>query len=145
MNKLPLSFYQRDNVVALSRELLGKYLFTCVEPDHIITGGMIIETDKKDIPHAILIRAIQPEIGIELMLKRRHPTTFKTNLANGPGTLCQALGITRKHNDINLNEDRIWIEDHNVQIPPENIHVSTRIGIDYAEEDATKPWRFFLS
>lgn len=192
MNKIPLSYYQQDDVVFLSRSLIGKYLFTCLEPDNIITGGMITETEayrgaedkachaynnrrtkrtetmfseggtayvylcygmhhlfnivtnKKEIPHAILIRAIQPEVGVDLMLRRRNKAKLTPTLTNGPGALCQALGINRELDGIGLDGSKIWLEDRGVIIPNERIQISSRIGIDYAEEYASNPWRFFL-
>ncbi|MBA3958512.1 MAG: DNA-3-methyladenine glycosylase [Parachlamydiaceae bacterium] len=101
-----------------------------------------IVTNGEDFPHAILIRAIQPKIGIEEMLKRRHKTEVSSGLASGPGTLTQALGITTAHNELPLTGPTIWLEDRNVKI--ENIKTGPRIGVEYAQEDALLPWRFFL-
>jgi DNA-3-methyladenine glycosylase len=191
--KIPLSFYQQDDVVALSRSLIGKYLFTRLEPDNVITGGMIIETEayrgaedkachaynnrrtkrtetmfaeggiayvylcygmhnlfnivtnKRDIPHAILIRAIRPEEGIDLMLRRRKKEKSIPTLTSGPGSLCQALGISRTHDGVSLKGNSIWLEDRGFDVLPEQIQASPRIGVDYAAEDALKPWRFFLT
>jgi DNA-3-methyladenine glycosylase len=190
--KLPLSFYQQDDVIALSQSLIGKYLFTRLGEDKTLTGGMIIETEaylgaedkashaygnrrtkrtetmfseggvayiylcyglhnlfnivvgKKDIPHAILIRAITPEIGIDTMLRRRRKPRGFPGLTNGPGSLCQALGIAKEHDGLLLTGNHIWLEDHGIIIPAENIEASPRIGIDYAEEHALNPWRFKL-
>ena len=193
MTKIPLSYYQQEDVVALSKALIGTYLFTCLGPENVITGGMIIETEayqgpedkashaynnqrtkrtetmfseggvayvyqcygmhylfnivtnKKDIPHAILIRAIRPETGIDVMLRRRNKEKFLPTLTSGPGSLCQALGINKSHDGVALDSNSIWLEDQGVIIPAEHIQESPRIGIDYAEEDALKPWRFLLT
>ncbi len=193
MNKIPLSYFQQDDVVALSKSLIGKYLLTCMEPDNVITGGMIIETEayhgaedkashayrgrrtkrtetmfaaggtayvylcyglhhlfnivtnKKDIPHGILIRAIKPEIGIDVMLRRRNKQKMTPTLTKGPGAVCQALGITKANNGLILNSSKIWLEDRNVDINPNNITALPRVGVNYAEEDALKPWRFLLN
>ncbi len=187
--KLDNKFYVRDNVFDISRELLGKYLFTKVGNDEI-TGGMIVETEayagvidkashaygerrtdrtkimyhhggvayvylcygihsmfnvitnKEGIPHAILIRAIQPTRGIETILKRRNMNNLQRNTAGGPGMLTCALGITLNHDGLNLSGDTIWIEDLGETISNQKIIASPRIGVDYAEDFASKPWRF---
>jgi len=66
-------------------------------------------------------------------------------LTSGPGSVCQALGMTRKQTGISLTSDAIWLEDRGVLIPDDQIQVTPRIGVDYAKEDAFKPWRFVLS
>lgn len=101
-----------------------------------------VVTNNVDIPHAVLIRAIRPEIGIETLLKRRSKQKLDNTLTSGPGTLTQALGIDRQHNGFDLTQPPLWIEDYEVTIPIENILASPRVGIDYAEEDALLPWRF---
>jgi len=95
-----------------------------------------------DIPHAILVRAVEPVEGIELMRKRRHQHPDH-NLTNGPGKLCIALGIDRALNNADLLGDRVWIEEH-MHISPRRIARGPRIGIDYAEGWTDKPWRFWL-
>jgi DNA-3-methyladenine glycosylase len=95
-----------------------------------------------DVPHAILVRALQPVEGIELMRKRRqqHPDH---NLTNGPGKLCIALGIDRALDNADLLGDRVWLEDYET-VSPRRIAKGPRIGIDYAEEWIDKPWRFWI-
>ena len=188
MNQLPLSFYLRDDVVQIARDLLGKRV--CTHIDGITTGGLIIETEsyrgaedrashaygnrrtartevmfqtggvayvyicygihhllnvvtnRKDIPHAVLIRALLPTHGAQEMIKRRKG---KKPLANGPGTLTEALGITKEWNGRCLNSSSIWIEESDILISEDQIISSKRIGVDYAGEDALLPWRFCLS
>jgi DNA-3-methyladenine glycosylase len=101
-----------------------------------------IVTNEEDIAHAILIRAIEPLLGIETMLKRRHKNKVDKTLAGGPGTLTQALGINLKHNGVSLIENTIWIEDHGIVVPDKEVVVGPRVGVDYAGEDALLPWRF---
>lgn len=103
-----------------------------------------VVTNSAGIPHAILIRAIKPEVGIETMLKRRGKVKVDKTLTNGPGTLSQALGIDRRFNGLRLDRPPIWIEDRGVIVPKENILVGPRKGIDYAGEDAWLPWRYRL-
>ena len=96
-----------------------------------------IVTHAENEPHAILIRAIKPTTGLDT-IKARHGKTD----ASGPGLLTKALGITTKHTGITLNKPHIWLED--TGFTPDKIHTAKRIGIDYAEEDADQPWRFFI-
>jgi DNA-3-methyladenine glycosylase len=188
--KLPESFYHRDDVVAISRELLGKYLFTDI--DGAITGGYIVETEAyngiidkaahsygnrltprtKTIymqggiayvylcygihemfnvvvsgegePRAILIRAIQPTEGVDIMQFRRKMKEVKPAITMGPGSVAQALGISRKINAISLQSDTLWIEDRGMVIPDENIVAVPRVGVAYAKEDALLPYRFYI-
>jgi len=101
-----------------------------------------IVTGPQDHPHAILIRALEPVEGIEIMRERRGEMK-DSNLSSGPGKLCIAMGIDRRSNGEDLLASKIWFEDYK-KIKPKNIAVGTRIGIDYAEEDAEKPWRFWV-
>jgi DNA-3-methyladenine glycosylase len=102
-------------------------------------------TNKKEIPHAVLIRGIYPFIGTEIMLKRTGKQKAGKNLTNGPAKLTKALGITKAQNGLSLlTREEIWIEDHGLKAEPANIVASPRIGIDYAGEDALLPYRFNL-
>ena len=95
-----------------------------------------------DTPHAILIRAVEPQENIEIMRRRRGKMPDK-NLTSGPGKLCIALGINKKFDGTDLLKDVIWLEDFK-SFPKEKIAAGTRIGINYAEEFAAKPWRFWI-
>ena len=103
-----------------------------------------IITNQKDKADAVLIRAIEPQEGIEEMILRRGFESIKPNLTAGPGVLSIALGINRKHYGTDLTSDTIWIEDKSIVIPDANIATGPRIGIDYAGEDASLPWRFWV-
>ncbi len=93
-------------------------------------------------PEAVLIRALHPLEGIDVMMKFRK--TKLKNLTNGPGKLCQAMGIDKSLNGADLLGNEIWIEDDE-NIKKEFEFVSTaRIGIDYAEEYRDIPWRFYI-
>ena len=94
-------------------------------------------------PHVVLIRAVEPFEGIETMRMRRGPMKDR-NLTSGPGKLCIAFGIDREFNAEDLLGDRIWFEDHET-FNKSQIAVGKRIGIDYAGEDAEKPWRFWIN
>lgn len=95
------------------------------------------------IPHAVLVRALEPVEGIALMRKRR-PGLSDHHLTNGPGKLCIALGIDRGLDRADLLGERVWIEAGGGRVPPSTIASGPRIGVDYAEEWAKKPWRFWI-
>jgi DNA-3-methyladenine glycosylase len=101
-----------------------------------------VVTNVAEIPHAVLIRALEPVEGIELMRKRRHNQPDH-NLTNGPGKLCIALGIDRQLDRADLLGNRVWIEEGE-NIPAHKIASGPRIGIDYAEAWVDKPWRFWI-
>ncbi len=102
-----------------------------------------VVTNLDEIPHAVLVRALEPLEGIELMRKRR-PGQSDHNLTNGPGKLCIAMGIDRTLDRADLLGDRVWIEEGREQISPSAIARGPRIGVDYAEHWADKPWRFWI-
>lgn len=101
-----------------------------------------VVTNTHDIPHAVLIRALEPAEGIEVMRNRRgnHPDR---NLTSGPGKLCIALGIDRSLDRSDLLGERIWMEEGK-KISRTRIVSGPRVGIDYAEEWIDKPWRFWI-
>jgi len=102
-----------------------------------------VVTNVAEHPHAVLIRAVEPVEGIDLMRERRHGQ-LDHNLTNGPGKLCIALGIDRKLDASDLLGDRVWLEDRE-NLPRSRIATGPRIGIDYAEEWKDKPWRFWIN
>ena len=186
--KVPLDFYVREDVVQISRELLGKAL--CTKLGGQVTKAIITETeayagvsDKAShayggrrtqrteplymcggtayiylcygihhlfnvvtnttgTPHAVLIRAGSAFEGEELMHQRRDKPHGDKSLLKGPGSLSQALGITTELTGTNLLGSQIWIEDHKISV--EEITAGPRVGIDYAEEDLTRPYRFIV-
>lgn len=93
-------------------------------------------------PHVCLIRAVEPVEGIEIMRKRRGKMPDK-NLTSGPGKLCIAFSIDRSLNGEHLLGDRIWVEEYE-NFKADEIATGKRIGIDYAEEFAEMPWRFWV-
>ncbi|GAB3199030.1 DNA-3-methyladenine glycosylase [Pontibacter aydingkolensis] len=103
-----------------------------------------IITNEKDRADAVLIRAIEPEVGVEEMLLRRGFESIKPNLTAGPGVTSVALGINRKHYGEDLTGNTIWLEDKSIKLPEQSIAAGPRIGIDYAGEDAQLPWRFWV-
>jgi DNA-3-methyladenine glycosylase len=102
-----------------------------------------VVTNKKNVPHAVLIRAIYPVAGIEHMIsRRRRPKSGIEELCIGPGTVSQALGIHYSDTGKSLLEDEIWIEDRKLKIPDNKIIIGPRVGVDYAGKDALLPYRF---
>ena len=97
-----------------------------------------VSTNLKDVPEAVLIRALEPTNGIELMKRRRHKQALK-DLCSGPGKLTQAMGISMEHYNIDLCSDELYIET--TELTPE-IETTKRINIDYAGEAADYLWRF---
>lgn len=98
-----------------------------------------IVTEKRGIGAAVLIRALEPVEGIELMRRRRRKQR-PIDLTNGPGKLCMAMNIHRRHNGIDLTGNRIFVLNDNQKI--NTIQESTRVGIRHARD---KLWRFFIA
>jgi DNA-3-methyladenine glycosylase len=101
-----------------------------------------VVTNLENIPHAVLIRALEPVEGIELM-KQRRTGQPERNLTNGPGKLCIALGIDRTFDRADLLGKKVWLEEGE-RVPRSRIASGPRVGIDYAEEWVAKPWRFWI-
>lgn len=103
---------------------------------------MNVVTNQVDIPEVVLIRALEPIDGLELMKKRRKINQVK-NLCNGPGKLCQAMGIRKEHYGMDLCDSTLYLERPSIQ---ENIEIqaSKRINIDYAGEAKEYLWRYTI-
>jgi len=121
------------------------YIYLCYGIHHLFN----LVTGPKGRPDAVLIRALEPVRGIETMLDRRNLNRVQRRVAGGPGLVSQALGITTNQNGISLlDSGKIWLEsDQNwksVHKSETEIIASPRVGVDYAGEDADRPWRFRL-
>jgi DNA-3-methyladenine glycosylase len=185
------SFFQRPDVLAIARELLGKHVFTRIDGE--LTGGRIVETEAyrhlgdpsitlhlqrkakqaqalyqpggraylytvyrvhtlfnitahdAEHPDTVLIRAIEPLEGLDVMLRRRGLTAVARNLTAGPGVLSQALGLTPALNGELVTGPYIWFEDAGEVISDEQVVASSRVGLEYAGAEAVAlPWRFRL-
>lgn len=90
-------------------------------------------------PEAVLIRAVEPTTGLEIMAKRRNVRADQKVLTNGPGKLCEAFGVTRQHYGRDLTRGTLFLSD----APKTAVGTTTRVGVDYAGSWAEKPWRFF--
>lgn len=190
MKKVPLSFYNRKDVVKIARELLGKIIVTNFNGK--ITSGKIVETEayigivdkashafsgkrtaknehmysaagtayvyicygmhqmlnivtnEKEIPDAVLIRAIEPVEGIEIMMQRTGKKKSDKTITRGPGNVGKALGIFKHHSGLFLLDEEIYLLDSNEEIADEKIGTSKRIGVESAGADALLPYRFYL-
>lgn len=116
------------------------YVYLCYGIHHLFN----VVTAQKDTPHAVLIRGIEPVEGIETMLERRKMNSLAPRITAGPGALAQALGIDKNLNAKDLLGDEIWIEDKGISFKPDQVVASPRVGVDYAEDHALLPWRFYV-
>jgi DNA-3-methyladenine glycosylase len=190
LKTLDESFYARENVVLIAKELLGKIIVTYF--DEQLTAARITETEAynggvdkashaynnrrtkrteimygnggaayvylcygihhlfnvvtnvKDVPHAVLIRAAEPIIGIDIMLQRTGKKKLDHTLTSGPGNVSKALGIYTHHTGIDLKSETFFIAVDDFRLSKNKIVVTPRIGVDYAAEDALLPYRFFI-
>jgi DNA-3-methyladenine glycosylase len=115
------------------------YVYLCYGMHNLFN----IVTNVEGIAEAVLIRALQPLEGIDVMQNRRGNTIAFRHLTSGPGKLTKSMGIDRTWNGKVLTANEIWVEDAG-KITSKFIDVSQRIGIDYAGDDAKLPWRFSL-
>jgi DNA-3-methyladenine glycosylase len=187
MNKLPLSFYLRDDVLAIARELLGKVLVTNIEGEY--TSGRIVETEayageldkashaskgrtertevmfgsggrayvylcygihqmfnivtaKEGVPHAILIRAVEPLEGKEIILERTGKKVWDESITGGPGRVGKAFGFHTSQCGLSLIGNELFIGDDGFMLDENDIIASPRIGVAYAGEHAEWHYRF---
>lgn len=191
MRKLGIDFYQRNDVVQIAKQLLGKVLVT--KWNGIETSGRIVEveayngvvdkashasggrrtnrnevmygdggvsyvylcygihhlfnvvTNRPETPHAVLIRALDPLKGVDVMLERTGKKKLDNTLTKGPGNVSKALGISfRLHSGLSLLGKELFIAEDGFKLNKKDIIASPRIGVDYAGEDAKLPYRFFI-
>lgn len=190
MKKLPIEFYDREDVVKIAEDLLGKILIT--KFDGVTTSGKIVETEayigltdkashsfggkrtsrnehmyaapgiayvyicygmhhlfnvvsnKTNVPNAILIRAVEPLEGIDIMLQRTGKLKPDNTLTKGPGNVGKALGISKEHSGLNLMGNKIFIVDAGINFDENEIGTSKRIGIESAGSAAAYPYRFYV-
>jgi DNA-3-methyladenine glycosylase len=105
---------------------------------------MNVVTGKLDEPHAVLLRAGEPVLGIDAMCQRTKKQVSNKTISRGPGNLCKALGINKMLNGQSLLSKTICIVDDGFTLPPKQIVASKRIGIDYAEEAVDWRYRFYM-
>lgn len=96
-----------------------------------------------DKPEAILIRAIQPVIGLQIMKERRSGVKKEVQLTNGPGKLSKSMGFSLAHSGQKMNRCGISIKEK-IEVQPHEIESGPRIGIQYAQEAVHFPYRFWI-
>ena len=117
------------------------YVYLCYGIHHLFN----VVTYVQDVPHAVLIRAIEPIEGIEHMLLRRGKPALHPSLTAGPGSMSAALGIRTSLSGVSLLDGSVYIEDRGIKIPATQITAATRVGVGYAQEDAMLPYRFYIA
>jgi DNA-3-methyladenine glycosylase len=116
------------------------YVYLCYGIHYLFN----VVTNIEGVADAVLIRALEPLGGIEVMKLRRGDPANPVHLTSGPGKLSMALGIDRTFNGKSLLRNEIWIEDIGKKIARKTVEAGPRIGIDYAGDDANLPWRFTI-
>jgi len=117
------------------------YVYLCYGIHHLFN----VVTNRPETPHAILIRALEPIRGIDVMLERTGKKKLDNTLTKGPGNVSKALGISFKHHSgLSLLSKELFIAEDDFKLSKKDIIASPRIGVDYAGEDALLPYRFFI-
>lgn len=116
------------------------YIYVCYGMHQMLN----IVTNEIDIPDAVLIRAIEPIDGLEIMCRRTGKKTTDLSITRGPGNVGKALGIHKTYSGSLLVNDVIYLADDGFDFPEESIGISERIGVESAGEDALLPYRFYV-
>ena len=132
------NFRKTDRTAILYAAAGKAYVYLCYGIHHLFN----IVTGPAEVPHVVLIRGLEPVLGIQQMMQRRGHDRQKPQLSAGPGVLTKALGISKAHSglDMLLPESSIWLSAAEKQ--DFEVVASPRVGIDYAEEWIDIPWRF---
>jgi DNA-3-methyladenine glycosylase len=116
------------------------YVYFCYGMHHLFN----VVTNIANVPHAVLIRALEPMTGVEEMLLRTGKQKADYTLTKGPGNVAKALGISTKHTAYSLLDNELFIVEDGLELQQENIVATPRIGVAYAREDALLPYRFYI-
>lgn len=116
------------------------YVYLCYGIHHLFN----VVTNIKEIPHAILIRSLEPVKGIKDMLLRTGKKQMDNTLTRGPGNVSKALGIYTRDTGTMLTGREIYLADDGFVYSRKEIYASPRIGVDYAGNDALLPYRFYV-
>ena len=115
------------------------YVYICYGMHHLFN----IVSNAANVPDAVLIRAVEPLAGINIMLKRAGKPKLDNTLTKGPGNVARALGISKLNSGANLLNDEIYIAEDGLEIAETAIGISRRIGVESAGEAALLPYRFY--
>ena len=116
------------------------YVYICYGMHHLFN----VVSNAENIPDAVLIRAVEPLAGIDIMLKRTGKPKLDNTLTKGPGNVAKALGISKLYSGINLLKDEIYIADDRYKITETTIGISRRIGVESSGDAALLPYRFYV-
>ena len=116
------------------------YVYICYGMHHLFN----VVTNVANIPDAVLIRAVEPLAGIDIMLNRTGKPELDNTLTKGPGNAAKALGISKGHSGINLVKDEIYIAADGFKIKETAIGISRRIGVESSGDAALLPYRFYV-
>ena len=116
------------------------YVYICYGMHHLFN----VITNKKDIPHGVLIRALEPMEGVGQMLIRSGKELADFTLTKGPGNLARAMGISKLYTGGDLFSEEIFIADDRLRYKKDQIGITKRIGVESAREDAELPYRFIV-
>jgi DNA-3-methyladenine glycosylase len=116
------------------------YVYICYGMHQMLN----VVTNDKDVPDAVLIRAVEPLDGIDIMLKRTGKKSLDKTLTRGPGNVGKALGIFKHHSGLHLLDDSIYLIENKDKITNDQIGISKRIGVEGAGADALLPYRFYV-
>jgi len=116
------------------------YVYLCYGIHHLFN----VVTNNEGIPHAVLVRAIEPLHGIDIMLERTRKQILDNTLTRGPGNVSKALGIFTTHTGLDLLESELRIVEDQFKVKKSAVGITTRIGVDYAGPDALLPYRFIV-
>jgi DNA-3-methyladenine glycosylase len=114
------------------------YVYLCYGIHHLFN----VVTNTSGVGDAVLIRALEPKAGLKVMAARMGVESTN-RITSGPGKLAKAMGIDLSLNGANLSGPKVWIEE-GMKVGRSSIQVTTRVGIDYAGDDARLPWRFVI-
>lgn len=115
------------------------YVYLCYGIHHLFN----IVTNTEGNADAVLVRALQPVEGMDVMMRRRNKLNI-SRITAGPGTVSEALGLKFTDTGSSLLGPLVWLEEQGNYVKESEIVATTRIGVDYAGEDALKPWRYYI-
>ncbi|TAH05522.1 MAG: DNA-3-methyladenine glycosylase [Sphingobacteriales bacterium] len=116
------------------------YVYLCYGIHHLFN----VVTNQQNVPHAILIRGIEPVTGLSIMQHRMNKKTTDFSIGRGPGNVSRALGLHTRHSGTSLLKNTLYLATDNFTIDPLLIKSGPRIGVAYAAEDALLPYRFYI-